>query len=168
MKRVIWLAFLVLAAGAVEEVELKRFPIESLGEVITRDGVKLDKAATVDGNGSLELTARHPTTFRLFETGDLDVEQAVLIYRAKMKTRKVKGDAYLEMWCHFPGGGQFFSRGLQYSLSGTNHWLTVETKFLLREGENPDNIRLNVVVNGSGKVWIDDIRLVKAPLPPDL
>ncbi len=105
MKRLIWVACLALAAGAVEEVELKRFPIESLDGVITRDGVRLDKAATVDGNGSLELKARHPTTFRLFETGDVDAEEAVLIYRAKMKTRKVKGDAYLEMWCHFPGGG---------------------------------------------------------------
>jgi len=156
------------AAGAVQEVELKRFPIDSLDGVITRDGVRLDKASTVDGNGSLELKARRATTFRLFETGDLDVEDAVLIYRAQMKTRKVKGDAYLEMWCHFPGGGEYFSRGLQYALSGTNHWIRVETRFLLRKGENPDNVRLNVAITGSGKVWIDDIRLVKAPLPPDL
>ena len=155
-------------AGAVQEVELKRFPIDSLDGVITRDGVRLDKASTVDGNGSLELKARRATTFRLFETGDLDVEDAVLIYRAQMKTRKVKGDAYLEMWCHFPGGGEYFSRGLQYALSGTNHWIRVETRFLLRKGENPDNVRLNVAITGSGKVWIDDIRLVKAPLPPDL
>ncbi len=159
---------LALAAGAVQEVELKRFPIDSLDGVITRDGVRLDRASTVDGNGSLELKARRATTFRLFETGDLDVEDAVLIYRAQMKTRKVKGDAYLEMWCHFPGGGEYFSRGLQYALSGTNHWIRVETRFLLRKGENPDNVRLNVAITGSGKVWIDDIRLVKAPLPPDL
>ena len=159
---------LALAAGAVQEVELKRFPIDSLDGVISRDGVRLDKASTVDGNGSLELKARRATTFRLFETGDLDVEDAVLIYRAQMKTRKVKGDAYLEMWCHFPGGGEYFSRGLQYALSGTNHWIRVETRFLLRKGENPDNVRLNVAITGSGKVWIDDIRLVKAPLPPDL
>ena len=165
MRKLIVIATLVMLAGAAEEIELKRFPIEGLDGVISEGGVKLDRAATVDGNGALELTARQPTTFELYETGDIDVEEAVLLYRAQVKTRKVKGDAYLEMWCSFPGKGQYFSRGLQYSLSGTNSWITVETPFMLRKGENPDNVKLNLVMTGAGKVWIDDIRVVKAPLP---
>jgi hypothetical protein len=39
-----------------------------------------------------------------------------------------------------------------------------ETPFFLKKGENPDNVKINLVVNGKGSVWIDDIRLVKAPL----
>jgi hypothetical protein len=31
-------------------------------------------------------------------------------------------------------------------------------------GENPDNVKLNFVVNGTGTIWIDDIRLLKGPL----
>ena len=41
----------------------------------------------------------------------------------------------------------------------------VKRWFFLKEGENPDNIKLNLVINGKGTVWIDDIRLVKGRLP---
>jgi hypothetical protein len=74
------------------------------------------------------------------------------------------GQAYLEMMCHFPGKGEFFSRGLMNPLTGTTDWMTIETPFLLKMGENPDNVKLNLVVNGTGTVWIDDIRLLKGPL----
>lgn len=43
-------------------------------------------------------------------------------------------------------------------------WTTVETPFFLQKGQNPDNIKLNLVVNGKGTVWIDDIKLIKGPL----
>jgi hypothetical protein len=101
---------------------------------------------------------------RLYETGDIDIENARLIYRAKLRTEGVEGQVYIEMWCHFPGKGEFFSRALQSPLSGSNEWTSQETPFYLKKGENPDNIKINVVVNGKGTVWIDDIHLVKAPL----
>lgn len=159
----VWLIgmLVVLAAG---EVELKRYPLDSLEGVITRTGVEVDRRVSSDGAGSVRITTNAPATIRLFETGDIDVEDARLLFQARMRTEKLKGEAYLEMWCHFPGRGEYFSRGLQYALAGTNEWLTVETPFFLQKGENPDNIKLNVVVNGRGKVWIDDIRLVTGPL----
>lgn len=46
-------------------------------------------------------------------------------------------------------------------LSGTTDWTTQETEFFLKAGENPDNVKLNLVINGSGTVWIDEIRLLK-------
>lgn len=166
MQRIaIWLC-LALLAGAAEVSELKTFPVEGMDGVISRTGVKFVRDPTADGNGSLRLKAQKPTTFHLYETGDLDIEQAVIFYRAKVRTGGVKGEAYLEMWCHFPGRGEYFSRGLQYSLSGNNNWTSVETSFMLRKGENPDNIRLNLVINGRGTAWVDDIRLEKGPLPP--
>jgi hypothetical protein len=58
-----------------------------------------------------------------------------------------------------------FSRALQAPLTGSNEWSTQSTPFLLRQGDNPDNAKLNLVVNGTGTVWIDDIRLIMAPLP---
>jgi hypothetical protein len=76
----------------------------------------------------------------------------------------VQGQAYLEMWCRFPGKGEFFSRALQAPLSGTVEWSSQETPFFLKKGEDPDEIKLNLVVNGTGTVWIDDIRLIKGPL----
>ncbi len=149
---------------AVEPVELKHYPVDSMDGIIGKTGVQLDKAVSTDGNGSLKATADKPITVNLYETGDIDVEDARLIYKAKVRTEKVDGQVFLEMWCHFQGKGEFFSRALQMPLSGDNDWVSMETPFLLKEGQNPDNIKLNIVINGKGTVWIDDIHLVKAPL----
>jgi hypothetical protein len=110
------------------------------------------------------MVATEPTAVRLFELGDIDVENARLIYQAKVRTEGVEGQVYLEMWCHFPGKGEFFSRGLQTPLTGTTNWTTEETPFFLKKGENPDNVKLNLVINGKGTAWIDDIRVLEAPL----
>lgn len=147
-----------------EVVELKRFPVDSMEEIITQSGVQIDKAVSSDGKGSLRITATEPTVVRLFEVGDIDVENALLIYQAKVRTENVEGKAYLEMWCHFPGKGEFFSRGLQTPLTGTTEWTTEETPFFLQKGENPDNVKLNLIIEGKGTAWIDDIRLLKGPL----
>jgi hypothetical protein len=132
--------------------------------ILTRSGVRIDKDISSDGNGSLRVTSTRPTVIRLFETGDIDVENARLVYRARLRTEDVEGQVYLEMWCRFPGKGEFFSRGIQTPLTGTTEWTTAETPFFLKKGENPDNVKLNLVINGKGTAWIDDIRLLTAPL----
>jgi hypothetical protein len=149
--------------SAVTELEV--FPLDDLQGLITQSGVSIDESTSSDGNGSLRIDATKPTTIHLFETGDIDIENARLIYQAKVRTRKVEGQVYLEMWCHFPGKGEFFSKGLMTPLTGTTDWTNLETPFLLKEGENPDNVKLNLVITGKGTVWIDDIRLVKGTLP---
>jgi hypothetical protein len=146
---------------AQEAAELKRFPLDNLEGVITRSGVQFDEHISSDGNGSLRVAADGPAVVRLFETGDIDIENAALIYQARVRTEGVEGQVYLEMWCHFPGKGEFFSRGLQTPLTGTANWTTEETPFFLQKGENPDNVKLNLVINGKGTAWIDDIRLLK-------
>ncbi len=145
--------------------ELSHYPVADLTGVISRDGVVIDSTITSDGDGALRLTASDTTTFRLYETGDLDVEGALLTYEAKLRTEGVTGEAYLEMFCHFPGQGEAFSRALPAALSGTNEWTSQTTPFRLEAGQNPDNIRLNVVVEGAGTVWVDEIRLLQGPLP---
>ncbi|CAD7781193.1 MAG: hypothetical protein KCCBMMGE_01644 [Candidatus Methanoperedenaceae archaeon GB37] len=151
-------------AESKQVVELKRFPIDSLEGIITRSGVQIDKEISSDGNGSLRIIAQKPTVIRLFEVRGIEVENARLIYQAKVRTEGVKGQVYLEMWCHFPDMGEFFSRGLQTPLTGTTEWTTEETPFFLRKGERPDYVKLNLVINGTGTAWIDDIRLLKGPL----
>ena len=118
-----------------QAAEMKRFPIDSMDGIITRSGVEFDKEISSDGKGSLRITATEPTVVRLFEIGDIDIENARLIYQAKVRTENVEGQVFLEMWCHFPGKGEFFSRGLQTPLSGTTQWTTEETPFFLKKGE---------------------------------
>jgi hypothetical protein len=144
--------------------ELKKFPLDSLEGVVTQSGVELDKEASSDGNGSLRTTATGQTVIRLFELGDIDIENARLIYQAKLRTKDVEGQVYLEMWCSFPGKGEFFSRALESPLSGTTDWTTQQTPFFLQKGQNPDNVKLNLVINGKGTAWIDDIRVLQGPL----
>lgn len=145
-------------------VELKKYPIDSLDGIITRSGAALDKDNSSDGKGSLRIQVAVPTTVRLFEVNDIDVEDARLTYQARVRTKDVQGQVYLEMWCHFPGMGEFFSRGLQNAASGTTNWMTMETPFFLKKGEKPDLVKLNLVINGTGTVWIDDVLLMKGPL----
>ncbi len=143
---------------------LKRFPIDNMNEIITQSGVDIVKDVSSDGNGSLRVIAKEPSIVRLLDVNDVDIEDARLIYQAKVRTKDVEGQVYLEMWCHFPGKGEFFSRGLDSPLTGTTNWATLQIPFFLKKGEKPDYVKLNIVINGTGTVWIDDVRLLKAPL----
>jgi hypothetical protein len=160
------MCFLILSCSERNAgiAELKAYSMSSMSGVIAQSGVGVDLKDTSDGDGSLKITANTPRTVRLFETGDLDVENARLSYQAKLRTEDVQGQVYLEMWCHFPGRGEYFSRALHAPLTGTVGWTSQETPFFLRKGENPDNVRLNVVIDGKGTVWIDDIRLIRGPM----
>ena len=148
-------------SGNSPEESLRHFRIEGLEGVLSRSGVEFDTAQSHDGNGSLRLTATAPTTFRLYELDDLDLDDAVLIYRAHLRSQDVQGKAYLEMWCQFPGKGEFFSRALHAPLTGTTEWTRQETPFRLEAGQNPDHVKLNLVIEGAGTVWIDDVVLAK-------
>jgi len=153
-----------LPSETVEVTELRRFPLDDTEGLITQSGVRLDKQISSDGNGSLRIEVTGPKTIRLYETSDIDIGPAWLIYQARLRSANVVGigRAYLEMWCHFPGKGESSSRGLSSYLTGTTDWTTVETPFFLPE--NPDNVKLNLVIDGKGTVWIDDIRLLKGAL----
>lgn len=149
---------------AASVTELRRFALDDLEGVLTRSGVELDTATSSDGKASLRVTATEPRTVRLFEVTGLEIDNARLIYEARVRTEGVQGQVFLEMWCHFPGQGEFFSRGLDTPMSGTTEWSSLETPFFLRAGEKPDLVKLNLVVEGTGTVWIDDVRLTRRPL----
>ena len=122
--------------SAGEEV-LYRYPVHGMQDVVTTSGVEFDREVTADEDGALRLTANGTTTFRLYQVENIDVEDTRLVYRAKIRTKDVKGQAYLEMWCEFPGKGEYFSRALHAPLTGSNEWTTQETPFFLKAGENP-------------------------------
>jgi hypothetical protein len=146
--------------------ELKHYPLDSMEGIIEQDKVTIDRQISSDGNGSLRIEATETTTVRLFETGDIDIEEVRLIYQARLRTQNLQGKAYLEMWCLFPGGGEYFSDARYAALIGSTGtaWTTEEIRFLLKKGQNPDNVKLNLVIEGTGTVWIDDIRLLKGQL----
>ena len=156
------------AAAAKRDRELKEAEqrrkartIKTFGttdQLITKDGITVDKDAwriNVAGN----------RTVRLFEIPNPAVEDCMLIYRAKLKSEKLEGKAYLEMWCRMPSGGEFFSKSLGNVVQGTTDWASYETPFFLKKGERPDLLKLNVVVEGKGTLWINGVEVLKGPSP---
>jgi hypothetical protein len=115
--------------------------------------------------GGWRIEAKERRTVRLFEIANPGIEECQVIYQAKLKTEKQKGKAYLEMWCRFPGKGEFFSKGIMNPVSGTTDWASYETPFFLKKGERPDLIKLNVVLEDAGTLWIKEITVRKAGLP---
>jgi hypothetical protein len=146
------------------DLELKRFPVDTPEGVIQGTGTEIDRQIKTEGAGSLKITVTEPSVIRLFETGPLEIEDATLIYRAKLRTENAQANVYLEMWCRLPGKGEFFSRGLQSPLRGSNDWTTQEIPFFLKKGDKPDLVKLNIVSEGPAVIWIDDIRLIKRTL----
>jgi hypothetical protein len=136
--------------------------LDSLDGVLSRSGTSLDAGVSRDGKGSLRVDATAPTTIRIAEVQPQQAEDAVLIYRASLRSQDLEGQAYLEMWCSIPGMGEFFSRALQAPIQGTTGWMSQETPFFLKAGQVARTVKLNLVVQGKGTVWIDDLSLAIA------
>ena len=156
--------FLILSLLSATAVRGADSQPQTLKKFSTSDSTIAKDLAVTDEKAWM-IDCPKPRTIRLFEISDPEVERCMVIYRARLKSEGLEGQAYLEMWCHFPGKGEFFSRGLENPLTGSNGWASYETPFFLKKGEKPDMIKLNLVIKGSGKIWIKDVELQKAPLP---
>ena len=139
--------------------------------LITKTGVEIDRvisSSSTNSGTSLKVVADSPTVVRLFEhgpttgmyaAGPWDVDNSRLIYHANLRAFRLQGQAYLEMRLHFPDGQEFVSRGLDTAVSGTKDWTSVETSFDVKGQKEPDNVKLNLVIDGTGVVWIDRVTL---------
>ena len=136
---------------------------DSLEGVIDRDHVSLTADGGDDG-AALRVEVEAAKTIKLFEVRDPQVETTTLVYNARLRTKLESGYAFLEMWCHFPGQGEYFSRGLNNTAQGHSGWASYATPFKLERGQKPDYVKLNLVVMGKGVVWVDDLQLWRGPL----
>ena len=171
------IAMLTLYCDLMSEkmIELKHYPLddlkglsaetvaEYLNNVSSNGKIEFDNKVSSDGKGSVKIIINNSTKINLIETGKIDIENARLIYQAKVKTKEIDGQVYLEMLCVVKGQS-YFSRGLKKILTGTVDWTTLETPFIFKKGETPDNVKLGIVINATGTVWVDDIRILKGPL----
>lgn len=124
--------------------------------------IQTDSMTKTEGKASVRITTKWPTTVCLGEITGLNVEHAKLIFRAMVKS-ELKGTAFLEMWIHIKSS-QYFSRGINDSIKGKSDWKSIKTPFLFQKGQMPDKVTLNLVINGTGTIWIDDITLLKKTL----
>ena len=138
-------------------------PPETIRLFRTTDRTLSQGAITVVQDGWV-VDSKEEQTIRLFEVPEPQIEQCLVTYRAKLKTDGLAGRAYLEMWCRLPGRGEFFSKGLNQAAQGTTDWASYEIPFSLMKGQRPDLIKLNLVIEGKGKVWLRDVQLFKTPM----
>jgi hypothetical protein len=149
---------LVASSGYAEE--LKKLGLDDASAIGTT--IQSDSQVKAEGKGSIKITTQWPTTICLGEVTGLNVENAKLVYAAKVKS-DLQGSAFLEIWAHV-GGGQYFSRGMNDPVSQKSDWKTIQTPFMFQKGQKPDKLTLNLIINGKGTVWVDDVVLSKEPL----
>jgi hypothetical protein len=154
------LVILMWIGSPASAQELKRVSLDDASTI----GLKIqsDSGVKVEGNASIRITTKWPTTVCLAEVTGPDIQDARLVYRARVKS-ELQGAAFLEMWAQV-GGGQYFSRGMNDAVQGNSSWKTIQTPFMFQKGQKPTKVTLNIVINGTGTVWIDDIVLSKEPL----
>jgi hypothetical protein len=161
MKRMLFtLAGLILVCSPVIADDLKRISLDDASKLGTT--IETDMGVKTEGKGSIRITTKHPTTICIGEIKGLDVEDAKLVYKAKVKS-DLKGQAFLEMWTYV-GSGRYFSKGVNDPIIGRSDWKLIQTPFIFQKGQNPKRVTLNLVINGIGTVWIDDVVLSKASL----
>jgi len=154
------LALLTLIAGLARAEDLKKLSLDDASVIGTT--IQTDTQVKAEGKGSIKITTQWPTTICLGEVASVDIENAKLVYKAKVKS-DLDGTAFLELWAHV-GGGQYFSRGMNDVVSRKTDWKIIQTPFSFQKGQRPEKVTLNLVINGKGTVWIDDIVLSKEPL----
>jgi hypothetical protein len=161
MKQVfVFIAFITMLAQPVMGQELKHLPLDDLSGMGL--SIQSDGAVRIEGKGSIKINTLWPTVVCLGEVSGIDIENAKLVYSAKVKS-DLDGAAFLEMWVTV-AGGQYFSKGTNDVVSQKTDWKTIQTPFMFEKGQKPDKVTLNLVINGKGTVWIDDIVLSKKPL----
>ena len=149
--------FVAAAAGTVSAQYLKRIPLDNHATLGTT--VATDTLFRTEGGASIRVRTRWPTVVNIGEETRITVDGGLLVFQAKLMARALDGTAYLEMWCHFADGSRYFARGVDSTVSGSVDWTPVRTVFRLEPGQRPIRVTLNLVVNGTGTVWIDEARL---------
>jgi hypothetical protein len=154
------LAILVTVSAQAAASDLRKLSLDDTSTIGM--AIETDPRVKIEGKGSVRITTKHPTTVCIGEVTGLDIEDAALIYKAMVKSN-LEGGAYLEMLVHV-GGGQYFSKGMNDPIIGESDWRLLQTPFIFQVGQNPGKVLLNIVINGKGTVWIDDVVLSETPL----
>jgi hypothetical protein len=126
--------------------------------------MRLDEETSFDRNGSLVVTTTGENpSFLLYEIKGAELANSVTHYQARLKTKDLTGTASIEMRMRFPEKGEFYFAFPKTSLEGTRDWVKQEASFWTDPGESPDRVYLMLKVEGTGTVWIDDLKLLRSP-----
>ncbi len=105
-------------------------------------------------------------TIPLFAIDEPGVNAPRYLLRGEVRGEGIEGQAYLEMWSFFAGGGRYFSRtlaqtGPMASLSGTFRFRPFILPFTAEPGMSPEKLAVNVALPGRGTVMLGELNLVE-------
>jgi hypothetical protein len=135
--------------------------LESLDGLLTRDGMTLEAQAW-QGRAGIRIDVHGSTSIPLAEVQTRGAAAVVLTYRGHLRSANLTGRAYLEMRCTTCGDGELVSRALDAAVSGTTEWVMQVTRLSLGKEPRAQTVRLNVRVEGSGIVWVQNVLLAQA------
>ena len=84
--------------------------------------------------------------------------EGVLYYRGHLRSANLKGRAYFEIRCRF-SDREPVAKGRDQAVSGTTEWVRQSIPIPLEKGKRAEDVALDVVVEGAGTVWVDNIAL---------
>jgi len=157
---VVMFAVICLAHASAHAEELTKLNLDDASAIGLT--IETDAEVKTEGEASVKINTVGPVTVCLGEAKGLDIDDAKLLYQAKVKS-DLQGYALLEMWVEV-NGGRFFSRGMNSVIMNKSDWKTLQAPFLLQEGQKATRVVFNLVISGKGTVWVDDIVLSKEPL----
>lgn len=107
-----------------------------------------------------------PRAIPLFEIARPGVKTPRYLLRGDVRGEGVEGQAYLEMWSFFAGGGRYFSRtlaeaGPMASLHGSFAFRPFLLPFTAEPGMTLEKVAVNVALPGRGTVVLGPLRLVE-------
>jgi len=159
----IFLLILVTCSPPQEQsIEINHFSFDSLEGRKAQSGVELDAHISHDGQGSWRITADDPRVVKLVELTNVNLTQPQLRSTAWVRTDQGTGYVYFELRCRFANNREVFARTLGQSLSSPPKWKRMNTQLLFKQTETPTTIELNLVINGQGTVWVDDVHLFQS------
>jgi hypothetical protein len=153
-----------------DEVEiLATFPFEDLEGLAnpSDEELTIDGEVAFAGEGSLHIDLSEKRVVPLIDLEIPEVENCRLTWVGQMKCIGIFGYTCLEMWCDIPGVGERFGRDLATSIDRVTDWTEARAYIDLAPGHKVDRVRLNLVVTSGGHVWVDDLKLMTEPLPPE-
>lgn len=102
-------------------------------------------------------------TFRLIEHANPATGEAIITFRAEMRTEKLEGRAYLELQAAGPDS-VVPSRGYHHAMTASTDWKLVETPLVTPASPPLDKLLLSLVVEGKGAVSLRNLEIVVHPL----
>lgn len=139
------------------------FSCDDTERIVSSDLVTIDAGSASEGAGCLKMVVEQPTTVPLVEV-KFPGEGAKYTIQFKMRVKDFLGDAYGQMNVNYASGGKQEVKNYQNAIGATSDWIPMELSWVVQKGQKVDSLTLYAVLGGSGTVWVDEIRVIRAPL----